>query len=126
VTEYVKKIYSGFGDLTELQWSDLAQYSVKLNQTGEYILNYDPKIATAFQGIKPGQFKPLDFWQVWSLISCPVLLLHGENSDLLLPETIKIMQENNPLLEVKHLANCGHAPALMSSEQIDLIKTWLG
>jgi pimeloyl-ACP methyl ester carboxylesterase len=77
-------------------------------------------------GIKSGQFKPIDFGQIWHLISCPVLLLHGENSDLLLPETIAQMQETNPQLDVKHLANCGHAPALMSSEQIDLIKTWLG
>jgi pimeloyl-ACP methyl ester carboxylesterase len=126
VKEYVKKIYSGFGDLTESQWSNLAQYSVKLNQNGQYILNYDPAIATPFLGLKSGQFQPIDFGQIWHLISCPVLLLHGENSDLLLPETIAQMQETNPQLEVKHLANCGHAPALMSSEQIDLIKTWLG
>jgi pimeloyl-ACP methyl ester carboxylesterase len=92
VKEYVKKIYSGFGNLTETQWQDLAEFSVKLNDNGQYILNYDPAISTPFQGLKIDQFKPVNLWPVWDLIDCPIFLLHGENSDLLLPETIDKMQ----------------------------------
>lgn len=54
-----------------------------------------------------------------------MLLLHGEKSDLLLPETIEKMKENHENLDVKTIKNCGHAPALMSYPQINLIKTWL-
>ena len=125
VKEYVKKIYSGFGDLTEDQWESLARNSVKLNDQGQYILNYDPAISTPFLQAKHAALKPADLWNMWDLIQCPVLLLHGENSDLLLPETIDKMLVNHPLLTVKHLANCGHAPALMSLEQIDMIRMWL-
>ncbi|HEY9705499.1 MAG TPA: alpha/beta hydrolase [Allocoleopsis sp.] len=125
VTEYVKKIYSGFGDLTEDQWEFLARNSVKLNSQGQYILNYDPAISTPFLQAQHAKLKPADLWKMWDLIQCPVLLLHGENSDLLLPETIDKMLINHPLLTVKHLANCGHAPALMSLEQIDMIRMWL-
>ncbi len=125
VKEYVKKVYSSFGNLTENQWEKLAKYSVELSDHNQYKLNYDPAISTAFQGLKSGEFQPIDLWQIWDLIHCPVLLLHGENSDLLLSETITKMQENHDNLEVKHLKNCGHAPALMSLDQINLIQTWL-
>lgn len=125
VTEYVKKIYSGFGNLTQAQWESLAKKSVKLNAKGEYRLNYDPAISISLQELKTNQFQPVDLWMVWSLIQCPVLLLHGENSDLLLSETIEQMQENHPLLEIEHLPNCGHAPSLMSLPEIDIIKRWL-
>jgi len=125
VKDYVKKIYAGFGDLTENQWTNLAKYSVNLNQNQQYILNYDYNICHSFQGIKVGQFKPIELWEIWDLIKIPVLLLHGEKSDLLLPETIEKMKENHENLDVKTIKNCGHAPALMSYPQINLIKTWL-
>jgi pimeloyl-ACP methyl ester carboxylesterase len=125
VREYVKKVYSSFGNLTESQWQDLGRFSVSLNHNNQYILNYDPAIAKPFKCFKSGHFKPVDLWQVWNSIACPVLLLHGENSDLLLPETIEQMLVNHPLLEVEHLPDCGHAPALMSQLQINIVKKWL-
>lgn len=125
VIAYVKNAYSSFGELTNEQWHDLAKFSVILNKNNQYILHYDPAIAKPFERIESGQFKPIDLWSIWNLIECPVLLLHGENSDLLLAETIDQMLINHPLLEVEHFPNCGHAPALMSESQINIVKRWL-
>jgi len=54
-----------------------------------------------------------------------VLILHGEKSNILLPETIREMEEIHPQTNVIHLANCGHAPALMDESQIKMIQKWL-
>lgn len=124
VLEYVRLVYAPFGELTDAQWQHLAIHSVKTIAPGKYRLHYDPNIAIAFQS-QIYQEQNLDFGQYWVSVSCPVLLLHGEKSDLLTPEIIYSMQESYSQLQVANIPNCGHAPALMDTRQIELIKAWL-
>lgn len=123
VLNYVKKIYASFGNLNEKQWKHLAESTVKSEENGGYSFQYDPKIAH-FVGDFPN-LKDIELWHIWELIKCRTLLIHGENSDLLLPETITKMQKIKPDLDVIHLPETGHAPSLMIPEQINLIKDWL-
>ena len=46
------------------------------------------------------------------LARVPVLLLRGENSDLLAPTTVKEMQARHPGMRVIEVPNQGHAPLL--------------
>lgn len=124
VEEYVKKTYSGFGKLTDQQWKCLANASVKLTPEGVYQFHYDPAIVTPFKG-EMAELKPIDLGGFFALIRCPILLLHGEESDILSQEIIAQMQLIQKTMNVKHWSDCGHAPALMSTEQIEFIRTWL-
>lgn len=124
VLEYVSLVYASFGELSDAQWQHLAIHSVKPIAPGKYRLHYDPNIALPFQS-ESYQKQNLDFGNYWASITCPVLLLHGEKSDLLSPENINLMQESHPQLQVVNIPNCGHAPALMDSWQIELVKNWL-
>ena len=112
---YLREIYASFGTLSDAQWRHLAEHSV-IAQGKELRLNYDPKIVTQFS--RP-LFLDVTLWRVWEQVACSVLLLHGENSDLLLPETVTEMKRRGiaakmGLVRSLEIANCGHAPALMA------------
>ena len=67
-----------------------------------------------------------DLWALWDAIHCPVLVLRGETSDLLSPETAAEMAARGPKDTVIEIAGCGHAPALMDQDQVKVIDDWLG
>jgi pimeloyl-ACP methyl ester carboxylesterase len=73
----------------------------------------------------PGMMRGIDLWNVWGKIECPVLVLRGENSEVLLPRTLAEMKERKPDLEVVEFPGVGHAPALMSADQIRVVKEFL-
>jgi pimeloyl-ACP methyl ester carboxylesterase len=62
---------------------------------------------------------------VWSKITCPVLVLRGAESEVLLPRTLAEMRERKPDLEVVEFPGVGHAPALMSADQISAVRRFL-
>jgi hypothetical protein len=63
-------------------------------------------------------------WKIWNKIACKLLVIHGIKSDILTNATIKEMQKTKDfyLYEVEY---AGHAPSLMSLDQIKFIKLWL-
>lgn len=123
--EYVRSTYEPFGNLTDEQWQHLTQYSVKVLPEGGYQLNYDPNISFPYQNTPIDSLKAQEFWVLWETICCPILLLHGQESDLLLLDTITQMKEIQPQMTLASFPNVGHAPALMDDEQIQVIKQWL-
>ena len=64
-------------------------------------------------------------WATWDAISCPVLVIRGADSDLLLAETAREMTTRGPGGELVELDGIGHAPALMAADQIALVRGWL-
>ncbi|MGQ0658375.1 MAG: alpha/beta fold hydrolase [Chromatiales bacterium] len=120
--EYVRATYGPFGALTNAQWQHLARHSVKQLPDGQYALHYDPAIGQAFRRIAG---EALNLWGVWDAIRCPVLVLRGEQSDVLSPEMAQEMKRRNPRAEVVEVRGAGHAPPLMADDQIKLVRDWL-
>ena len=83
----------------------------------------DPGIARAF---RPGLLYNLNLWKYWDAIQCPTLLLRGEHSDLLPRDTAQQMTMRGPLATLVEIPGCGHAPPLLTQEQIDIIADGLG
>jgi len=126
VEAYLREIYAPFGTLGDAQWRHLAEHSV-IGESGQLRLNYDPKIGTQFS--RP-MYLDVSLWRVWEQVECPVLILRGQNSDLLRPETVVEMKRRGTAatqgrVESIEIANCGHAPALMVDEQVRLIEDFL-
>ncbi|MBK1697898.1 alpha/beta hydrolase [Rhodovibrio salinarum] len=120
---YIKRVHAPFGDLSDAQWRHLASHSLRPDdQEGGYRLAYDPKIGAPFRD--PAQIEDVDLWQLWDTIQCPVLVLRGAESDLLLPKTAQEMTQRGPQAELIEIPNCGHAPALMDDDQIGAITDW--
>jgi pimeloyl-ACP methyl ester carboxylesterase len=119
---WLREVRAPFGPLTDDEWRRMTARSVRKDDEGRLRLHYDPKVALRF-GETAG--RDVDLWSVWERITCPVLVLRGEASDLLLPETAREMTRRGPRAEVIELAGCGHAPALMDPGQVEAIRGWL-
>ncbi|MEQ8227583.1 MAG: alpha/beta hydrolase [Rhodospirillales bacterium] len=119
---YIRQVHAPFGPLTDEQWAHLARHSVHENGEGRFVLKYDPAIAKPFQGAVD---QDLVLWPVWNAVTCPVTVIRGAESDLLTAETAVEMGERGPRAKVHEVAGVGHAPALMSADQLDLVEAWL-
>jgi pimeloyl-ACP methyl ester carboxylesterase len=119
---YLRRVHSGFGALSDADWTHMARHSSRPLPGGGYGLAYDPAIGSAF---RTGPIADVDLWPVWSAIKCPVLILRGAHSDLLLPETASEMVERKANATLVEFAGCGHAPALIDPQQIAVVRDWL-
>ena len=121
IDAYLREIYAGFGNLTAAQWRHVARHSQRRKPNGHLGLAFDPAIGLPY---KP-PFKDVDLWSLWDAIRCPVLVLRGENSTVLLPEVAEETTRRGPRASLRIIPGCGHAPALMSAEQIAIVEDWL-
>jgi pimeloyl-ACP methyl ester carboxylesterase len=63
-------------------------------------------------------------WAQWQQVECPVLLIHGMQSDALLMPTLRRMRRHKPVA-VMHVPDTGHTPLLADRNQIGYIRQWL-
>ena len=118
---HLRNIHAPFGPLTAAQWHHLALHSVR--ETGEGLwLNYDPAIRRKFVEVAAGD---IDLWELWDAVSCPTFLIRGMESALVSAETAAEMGQRGPKATVTAVPDVGHAPALMSRDQISTIERWL-
>lgn len=117
--QHLRIIHSGFGDLTDQQWHHLALHSAR-EQAGKWHLHYDPAIASAFGPISDD----VDLTLVWEQVHCPVLVLRGAQSTLLTASLAKRMAQR-PNVTVQEFADVGHAPMMMSTDQIEFVRQFL-
>jgi len=122
IEQYIRTVSAPFGRLTDAQWEHITRPNVRQGDDGRWRLAYDPGIGVPFRASpKP----PPDLWGVWDLIRCPVLVLRGAQSDLLSPATAAQMAARGPRPALVEFADVGHAPMLLSSEQIDPVARFL-
>ena len=67
----------------------------------------------------------MDLWKYWDAINVPILVIHGQQSDLLSETVLKDMMRRNNNLSVHTVQDCGHAPALIARDQIDVVARFL-
>lgn len=121
VETYLRHIHAPFGQLSKEQWRHLATHSC-FEKAGQYYLAYDAKIAQVF---RESIEQDIELWDIWKLIKSPVMVLHGLESDVLTQSTLGKMKETHSEMTVVHCVNVGHAPAIMTKEQIDSVARWL-
>lgn len=119
---YLRGIYAPFGPFTPAQWRALVDSSVRRTPEGDVALAYDPAIAVPLRAMEPGD---VDLWPVYEAIGCPVLLIRGETSDVLRRDTATEMTQRGPGARVHEVAGIGHAPSLMSPDQIAVVREFL-
>ncbi|NKB50090.1 MAG: alpha/beta fold hydrolase [Alphaproteobacteria bacterium] len=120
---YLRKVYAPFGPLSDEQWQRMATHGARQNDDGTISPSYDPAITDAF---RHGPMIDVDIWSFWDAISCPVLVLRGAESDILLSDTASEMTRRGPEAELLEFTGIGHAPALQADGQIAAIRGFLG
>ena len=118
---FVREIYAPFGDIGEQGWRLLTTSSAR-EVDGEWALAYDPGIAVS---LRAAPLEDVELWPLWDALRCPVLVLHGMDSDILLTTTCEQMVARHADTRVLHFPGIGHAPLLMSADQIDPIREFL-
>jgi pimeloyl-ACP methyl ester carboxylesterase len=120
---YFREVLAPFGDLPDEQWAHITFHSVAWHASRErYVMLCDPLIARVFRN--PWHYS-LDLWKYWTAIKVPVLVVRGNDSDLLPMQLANDMTRRNPLAEVHSIRGCGHAPPLMDTEQIAVVADFL-
>ena len=66
----------------------------------------------------------LDMWSDWAAVKCPVLLIHGVQSDATSEDTIDRMRSLDGL-SVIHVPGTGHTPTLSDGPLIDEVVRWV-
>lgn len=119
---YLQEIYAPFGPFSEAQWQGLVESTARVMPSGEIALAYDPGIAVPMKAMP---LEDVELWSVWESVTCPVLLIRGGRSDVLLAETAEKMTATGPRAELVEYPDIGHAPSLMSDELIARVADWL-
>lgn len=81
---------------------------------GRIVRRYDPRLMKSLATINLDNPLPTMWPQFAGLRNIPVLLLRGERSDLLSPETVERMHDLHPAMRSVTVAGQGHAPDLGS------------
>jgi len=127
VETHLREAHAPFGKLDDAQWRHLAQHSAVPDGKGGFRFHFDPGIGMRFA---IPILMDVILWHVWDKIDCPVLILRGEDSDLLARSTVEAMLRRGPAASAGRVTtfefpDCGHAPALMDEAQIAVIRNYL-
>jgi pimeloyl-ACP methyl ester carboxylesterase len=121
IARYIRTVSAPFGNLTDAQWDHLTRSNVRQRADGRWGVGYDPGIAVPFRAAAA----PPDLWGVWDAIRCPTLLLRGKESDLLSAATAAQMTVRGPKPALVEFAGVGHAPMLLSADQVEPVVKFL-
>ncbi|WP_354126852.1 alpha/beta hydrolase [Bradyrhizobium sp. i1.15.2] len=120
---YYRRVLAPFGRLEDAHWRHLTTHSVVWSAEGRCFRPLcDPNIAHAFRN--PWHYS-VDLWKYWDAIDVPILVIRGQQSDLLSEGVLKDMMRRNRNVRVHTVADCGHAPALIADEQIEVVTQFL-
>ena len=111
-----------FTRMSDADWDRIARQLFD-DVDGKPAANYDPAIAGSISVLKT----PLpDMWpQFEALNGVPIMVLRGENSDLLSAATVAEMGRRHPNLTAHTVRWQGHAPWLDDADTIDVIARFL-
>lgn len=104
-----------FPDYDLDMWLEMAKRTMIVTQNGRISYDYDMAIAEPFK--QPGGAAPANLWAAYeALRDVPMVLVRGELSDLLTPETVEQMAVRNPAMTSVTVPRVGHAPTLDEPE----------
>jgi pimeloyl-ACP methyl ester carboxylesterase len=106
-----------FPGLSNDDWLTYSHRSFKIDQRA-LAPTYDVRIAQTLEGVDFHQ-PPVPLWaQFDALARAPLMVLRGENSDILSAQTVATMQSRIPALEALTVPGQGHAPLLIEGHLI--------
>ena len=111
-----------FVSVPEQEWAEVARQWFN-DDKGYPAPGYDPALAKSFSTAEG----PLpDLWpQFTGLARVPLLIIRGENSDILSEATLRQMRERHPRCATLTVPGQGHAPLLKDEDTIEAIGAFL-
>jgi pimeloyl-ACP methyl ester carboxylesterase len=125
---YVKSINAiAFPHYTDADWDAFARRTFKIGTEGSPVLDYDPDIAVPIRAAGARALVP-NLWPMFGRLAKgrPVLLVRGQNSDLLSEKIAAKMRKRAPKMDYVEVPGVGHAPMLDEPEAKAAIFPFLG
>ena len=123
VEAHLRHTHREWGEISDLQYRELAVHHSRALEGGGFRLHYDPQITRV---VKPLPFTTgIHLWNSWYRVRCPVLLIRGEHSRIFPQSVADTMLEVNPDARLAEVPGAGHAPALMSAGEIGMVRGFL-
>jgi len=122
----VRQTAASFGPHSPAQWEDLTRH-VFVQQGDVWIKHYDLRIAEPMQSQSMDVLRGSEslLWAAYTSLTQPVLIVRGQQSDLLTPQTVQQMLQRNPQARLYEVAGVGHAPALIQPDQVAHVANFL-
>lgn len=118
--DYLRKNLPPLSLSTADEWQRMAELTYAPGADGRFHPMWDTRIAALLTERVP------DLWALYgALTHIPLLLVRGEVSDILLPETVLRMRTVRPDMTVVTLPGIGHAPILTEPLVLAGIKAFL-
>jgi len=118
---YFRELYAPMGTRTADEWFNMASQSLRRKDNGNLTIHFDTRIVQISDDTAP----PVNLWDVFKQVTCPVMLLHGKNSDILLDGIVRQMQQINSEMELVTIPECGHAPGLHRDHHMEPVLDFL-
>ena len=105
---------------TDAEWRAMAMLTYASGPDGRFHPLWDTRIAQLLTVPAP------DLWPLFGAVNhLPLLLVWGEVSTILLPETVARMRAARPDMDVVSLPGIGHAPTLTEPDVVAAIRRFL-
>ena len=105
---------------TDEAWRGMAALTYAPDGNGRLRPLWDTRIARLLNGATRNLWPLFD-----ALAHVPMVLVRGELSDILLPDTVERMRRRRPDMDVVSLPGIGHAPTLTEPEVIEALRAFL-
>lgn len=126
---YLREVFAPFNITDPDLWMRFVDTSLLPlpHAEGGFKLACDPNILEPLRAATKNftDVADISMADIWEEVKQPTLILHGEQSDVLTAETVRAMKATHPRAESVTVPNVGHAPALMTDDQISLVVNWL-
>ena len=123
----MRALSSGFGPVPSDLWLAMSSHMTRPGPDGTLTLHYDPAIGVPVRGMTPQLATAAEaaLWALYDQIQAPTLLIRGQDSDLLTPETALAMTQRGPRAQLQTWSGFGHAPTLTSEAQMAVVTQFL-
>ena len=130
---YYREIYGErFSTMTDEEWTAFTLHSARRTDDGDVTRSYDPRILEGLEAEAADADEDdgsdadgPDGWAIWDEIDADLMVVHGEDSEILPTPVYEEMLERRPDAESFEV-DSGHAPMLNTPEQIEPIREFLG
>jgi pimeloyl-ACP methyl ester carboxylesterase len=123
----LRALSQGFGPVPADVWREMSAHMTRPGLDGALTLHYDPAIGMPVRALTEelATAGEAALWALYDQIQARTLLIRGQDSDLLTPETANAMAQRGPGARLETWAGFGHAPTLTSDDQISCVAQFL-
>jgi pimeloyl-ACP methyl ester carboxylesterase len=125
--EILRRLFDAqFPKLGPEDWLAAARRTFKQENDGRLVPTYDVKLAKTMQGVAFDKPLPALWKEFDALANVPLMVIRGENSDILTAATVETMRAHHAKMETIDIPDQGHAPLLAEADVIARIANFAG